>query len=128
MTGPLDDAGVPDILRTFGLYLERGDYDAAALLFAMDAVYAEPPAFRFEGREALRAFFRDFTERHSQVAFTVERAVADAAGTLLAAEWRWAYTRDADGQRRAFAGMCFVDLDAGVVTRWRGYSVAIVDG
>lgn len=118
-------ADVPDILCTFGMHLEQGNYDAAAMLFAVDAVYEEPPAFRFAGREALRSFFRDFMERHSNVSFTIQRSVADPDGTLLAAEWRWAYTRDADGERRAFEGMCFVDLSFGLITRWHGYSISI---
>ena len=121
----MDEAEVPGILRTFGLHLEHRDYDAAAMLFAADALYEEPPAFRFAGREALRAFFRDFFERHSDVRFTVGRALANPSGTLLACEWRWEYTRDADGEHRAFEGMCFVDLYDGLITRWHGYSVAV---
>lgn len=119
------EADASNILRTFGAYLARGDYDAAAALFAPDAVYEEPPKFHFVGREALRDFFRDFAERHSNVSFTIRRAIAEPTGTLLAAEWRWEYTRDADGERRAFEGMCFVDLSDGLIANWRGYSTVV---
>lgn len=121
----MGETGIPDILRTFGAHLARGDYDAAAALFAPDALYEEPPRFRFAGREALRGFFRDFAARHSNVSFTVQRAIADPSGTLLAAEWRWEYTRDADGERRAFAGICFVDLAGGLIAHWRGFSAVV---
>ena len=112
-----------DLLRTFGLHLESGNADGAAMLFAPDAVYAEPPRFQFAGREALRAFFADFLTRHTDVHFAITRTLASADDTLLAAEWRWSYTRTADGTARAFAGMCFVEISYGLITRWRGYSV-----
>lgn len=119
------DADTADILRTFGAYLARGDYAAAAALFAPDALYEEPPRFHFAGRDALRTFFRDFAARHSNVSFTVQCTLADPSGMLLAAEWRWEYTRDADGEQRTFAGMCFVDLRDGLITHWRGYSAVV---
>ena len=112
-----------DLLRTFGLHLEAGNADGAAMLFALDAVYEEPPRFRFEGREALRAFFADFLARHTDVSFTISRSLSSGDDTLLAAEWRWSYTRTADGTARAFAGMCFIEVSYGLITQWRGYSV-----
>jgi hypothetical protein len=80
-----------ETLARFADALARRDADAAADLFAEDAVYEEPPRFRFEGREAIRAFFRDFAARHTNARFTVWRAVADPAQELLAAEWEWRY-------------------------------------
>jgi|SRR5579872_4430438 len=112
-----------DLLRTFGLHLEAGNADGAAMLFAPDAVYVEPPRFQFEGREALRAFFADFLARHTDVHFTITRTLASADDALLAAEWRWSYARTADSTARAFAGMCFLELSYGLITRWQGYSV-----
>jgi limonene-1,2-epoxide hydrolase len=109
-------------LHVFGEYLGRGDAEAAAALFAPDAVYEEPPHFRFTGRPALHAFIADFAARHSNVSFTIKRSLMSDDGTLLAAEWRWSYTRDADGARKTFAGMSFVELRVGLITSWRGYS------
>lgn len=114
-----------ELLRTFALHLEAGNTDGAAMLFAPDAVYEEPPRFAFTGREALRAFFADFLASHTEVHFTVIRTLASSDDTVLAAEWRWSYTRTADGTARAFAGMCFIELGYGLITRWRGYSTPI---
>lgn len=114
-----------DLLRTFGLHLEAGNADDAAMLFAPDAVYEEPPHFVFTGRESLRAFFADFLASHTDVRFTIIRTLASPDDTLLAAEWRWSYTRTADGTARAFEGMCFIELGYGFITRWRGYSAEV---
>lgn len=114
-----------DLLRTFGLHLEAGNADGAAMLFAPDAVYEEPPRFQFAGREALRAFFAEFLATHTDVRFAITRWLASADDALLAAEWRWSYTRAADGAAKAFAGMCFVEVSFGLVTRWRGYSAEV---
>src|SRR5579859_27587 len=114
-----------DLLRTFSLHLETGNADGAAMLFAPDAVYEEPPRFQFEGREALRAFFADFLARHTDVHFSITRTLASPDDTLLAAEWRWSYSRSADATAHAFAGMCFLEVSYGLITRWRGYSAKI---
>lgn len=114
-----------DLLRTFGLHLEAGNADGAAMLFAPDAVYEESPRFSFTGREALRVFFADFLASHTDVRFTILRTLVSPDDTLLAAEWRWSYTRAADATARAFAGMCFIELGYGLITRWRGYSTPI---
>lgn len=115
-----------DLLRTFGLHLEAGNADGAAMLFAPDAVYEEPPHFVFTGRDALRSFFADFLASHSDVHFTVIRTLASSDDTLLAAEWRWSYTRTADETAKAFEGMCFIELSYGLITRWRGYSAQLL--
>jgi limonene-1,2-epoxide hydrolase len=113
-----------ELLLAFGAALATGDAAAAAALFAPDAVYDEPPRFRFEGRPAIAAFIADFAARHTEVSFTVTRSLASADGALLAAEWRWAYRR-LDGAQRAFAGMCFVEVRGGLIARWRGFSARI---
>jgi limonene-1,2-epoxide hydrolase len=113
-----------EILRRFGACLERGDADGAADCFTADATYEETPRFAFTGRPALHAFIADFLARHTDVHFSVARALAAADGALLAAEWRWSY-RGLDGAAHAFAGMCFVELRDGLIARWRGYSAAL---
>jgi uncharacterized protein (TIGR02246 family) len=115
-----------ETLARFADALARGDADAAANLFAVDAVYEEPPRFRFEGREAIRAFFRDFAARHSDARFTALRAVADPAHGLLAAEWEWRYLSASDGQERAFSGMSFIAFAGDRITSWRGLSLPLM--
>jgi limonene-1,2-epoxide hydrolase len=113
------------LLRAFGERLAAGDAEGAAALFTPDVAYDEPPAHTFHGRDALRAFIADFAATHSDVRFEVVRALASRDGATLAAEWRWSYTRTADGARRAFAGMCFVDVRDGQMATWKGYSVPV---
>lgn len=113
------------ILHAFGERLASGDAAGAASLFTEDATYAEPPAHAFSGRAALHAFIADFAARHHDVSFTVTRALAAPDGHEAAALWRWVYTRDADGQRRAFEGACFLTLRDGLIASWQGYSARV---
>ena len=113
-----------DVLRRFGACLERADADGASECFTADTIYEEPPRFAFTGRPALHAFIADFLARHTDVRFTVERALVSGDGALEAAEWRWSY-RSLDGSAHAFAGMCFVTVREGQIARWRGYSVVV---
>ncbi|HEY7093153.1 MAG TPA: nuclear transport factor 2 family protein [Ktedonobacterales bacterium] len=114
-----------ETLARFADALARGDADAAADLFDEDAIYQEPPHFRFEGREAIRAFFRDFAARHSAARFTVLRSVADLERGLLAAEWEWRYLSASDQQERVFSGMSFITFAGDLITSWRGPSIPI---
>jgi uncharacterized protein (TIGR02246 family) len=114
-----------EVLARFADALARGDAGAAANLFAEDAVYEEPPRYRFAGREAIRAFFRDFTARHSAARFTVLRVVVDAEGGLLAAEWEWRYLSASDQEERAFSGMSFIALSGDRIASWRGLSIRL---
>ncbi|WIG61695.1 MAG: hypothetical protein OJF49_004443 [Ktedonobacterales bacterium] len=113
------------ILRAFGDCLAQGDADGAMALFTPDALYEEPPAHTFTGRDALHAFIADFAARHTAVSFTILRALSSPTGDLLAAEWRWAYTRTVDGTRRVFEGISFVELRDGLIAHWRGYSARL---
>jgi uncharacterized protein (TIGR02246 family) len=113
------------VLRALADCWQRGDADAAAALFAPDAVYREPPVFAFDGRAAIHAFFADFAARHHSVTFAIVRVLAAPDGALAAAEWRFAHTRTADGTRAAYTGMCWLELRGGLVTRWQGYSTVV---
>ena len=119
-----------EVLARFADALARGDADAAADLFAEDAIYEEPPRFRFAGREAIRAFFRDFAARHSAARhsaarFTVLRAVAAPERSLLAAEWEWRYLSASDQQERALSGMSFIAFAGDRIASWRGLSISL---
>jgi uncharacterized protein (TIGR02246 family) len=115
------------VLAQLAACWERGDAAAAAALFAPDATYSEPPVFAFKGRAAIRGFFADFAARHHAVSFTLVRTLADPSGALVAAEWRFAHTRTADGERKEYEGMSWVELADGLITRWRGFSVRMND-
>src|SRR5215467_3178333 len=112
-------------LARFADALARNDADAAAEVFAEDALYEEPPRFHFAGREAIRVFLRDFTARHSDARFSVLRAVADPKRGVLAAEWEWRYLSASDGQERAFAGMSFITFAGDKIASWRGLSIPL---
>ena len=114
-----------DVLHAFAACLERGDADGAAALFTPDATYEEPPVHAFAGREAIRAFIADFAARHTDVSFTIARSFADATGLQLAAEWRFAYTRSADGTSRVFEGISMLALRDGLIASWRGFSALV---
>jgi limonene-1,2-epoxide hydrolase len=117
---------LPLTLQTFARLLADGDADGAAALFAEDARYEEPPHPPLAGREAIRAFLADFVARHSNARFEVERVIMGSTGERLAAEWRWSYTRDADGERRVYEGMSFVELRGGLIAWWRGFSALVL--
>lgn len=112
-------------LQTFGVLVERGDVDGAVALFTEDARYEEPPRLPLAGREAIRAFLADFAARHSNARFTIARAMVDPAGDRLAAEWRWSYTRNTDGEQRVYEGISFVELRGGLIAWWRGFSALV---
>jgi ketosteroid isomerase-like protein len=114
-----------EALSQFADALARGEADAAAELFVEGATYEEPPRFRFEGREAIRAFFHDFAAQHHDARFTVLRAVADPTQSLLAAEWEWRYVSASDGQERAFTGISFITFAENKITSWRGLSISL---
>jgi limonene-1,2-epoxide hydrolase len=114
------------VLRAFGEAVERGEPAVGAGLFAPDATYEEPPVPMLRGRAALLDFLTDFADRHTDVSFTISRAFANSANTLLASEWRFAYTRTEDGTQRVYKGMSIVELDAnGLMASWRGFSALL---
>ena len=115
-----------ETLRAFGVAVEQNQPEVAADLFAPDATYEEPPAPILRGRAALLAFLSDFATRHHDVSFTISRAFANATATQVAAEWRFADTRDEDGTRRIYEGISIVECDAdGRITSWRGFSALL---
>jgi ketosteroid isomerase-like protein len=114
-----------EILRAFSERLASGDADGATALFTEDAAYAEPPAHSFSGCAALREFIADFAARHHDVSFTVARLLASPDGQEAAAQWRWAYTRNDDSQRRVFEGACFLTFRDGLIASWQGYSARV---
>jgi ketosteroid isomerase-like protein len=114
------------VLQRLAECWERGDVAGATALFAASAIYSEPPHFAFAGRDAIHAFFADFFARHHDIHFAVTRTLAAPSGALVAAEWRFAHTRTADGSRNVYEGMSWIEFAGGSITRWRGFSALIV--
>lgn len=110
------------MMRAFGERLAERDADGVAALFTEDVAYAEPPMFTSDGRAAFHEFVADFAARHHDVSFTISRIIARPDGSEAALEWRWAYTRDADGEQRVFEGDSFVTFRDGLIASWRGFS------
>lgn len=114
------------ILQAFSAAIEQGQPVVAADLFAPDATYEEPPVPMLRGRAAIRDFFIDFADRHSDVTFVIGRVFADTTNTRVASEWRFAYTRTEDGTQRVFEGMSILDYSAdGLIASWRGFSALL---
>lgn len=112
-------------LQTFGVLVEAGDAEGAAALFTEDAVYEEPPRPILQGRAAIRDFIADFAAHHIEAKFTIARAFVDPTGGRVAAEWRWSYTRTADGTQRAYDGISMVEFQGGLIAWWRGFSALV---
>jgi ketosteroid isomerase-like protein len=113
------------VLETFSRHLRAGDAVAAANLFTEDAVYEELPAFRFEGRPAIGAFFKDFAERHVDAELRVSRCVEDGTRGIAAAEWHWSYRSAGTHASTVFEGMSFLVLRDGKIAHWRGVSARV---
>jgi limonene-1,2-epoxide hydrolase len=115
-----------ETLQAFAAAIERGEPLVAADLFATDATYEEPPAPILRGRALLFAFFTDFANRHGDVSFTITRAFSDVSNTHTAAEWRFAYSRTADGTRRVYEGISILEFTGnGLIATWRGFSAML---
>ena len=110
-----------EVLRAFGAALAAGDAAGAAALFTEDATYDEPPV-HFAGRAAIARFIAEFAAHHHNAAFSVARALVSPDGALAAAEWRWSYIRDSDGEERLFEGASFISYRDGLIAAWRGFS------
>lgn len=110
------------LLRHFGAMLEQGDGEGAVAIFAPDVRYDEPPKYALRGRDTMRAFIDDFLLRHRDVRFVIGRTIRDADSSRLALEWRWTYTRIADGEQVAFEGVSIIEVVDGLISSWRGFS------
>ena len=96
----------------------RADAEAAAALYAADAVYYEPDDVAHRGRERIRTFLAAYFAVRGPVELTVKRQVT-ADGTVLA-EWTSAFT---EGGRRATGvpGVSVVEVGREGITYHRDY-------
>jgi len=74
----------------------KADADAAAALYAPDAVYYEPDNVPHRGRDEIRTYLASLFAVRGPVELTVKRQVA--ADQAVLAEWTSAYT---EGGRRS---------------------------
>jgi uncharacterized protein (TIGR02246 family) len=69
----------------------KADADAAAALYAPDAVLYGPDNAVHQGRDEIRNYLASYFANHGPVEVTVKRQVADTSVVL--AEWTSAYTQ-----------------------------------
>lgn len=96
----------------------KADADAAAALYATDAVYYEPDNDVHRGRDEIRNYLAAYFARRGPVEVTVKREV-QADSTVLA-EWTSAYT---EGGRRwsGTPGVSVVELGREGISYHRDY-------
>lgn len=105
------------LLQTVADAWNRGDPRAAADCFAPDAIYMEPPdAQRYDGREALFAFFRGDGSRARAMSMTWHHAAYDPDRGLGFGE----YTFSLPGRFTAH-GVAVVTIRDGLIATWREY-------
>jgi ketosteroid isomerase-like protein len=107
------------VLERYRRAWEAFDGDSWADLFTEDVEYAEDP---FEpamaGRNAVRAYLLEASERQEQVEVTIERHWV--VGSTVLAAWHAGYIRRADRARVRLAGFMTMELaDDNRIARFR---------
>jgi len=97
----------------------KGDADAAAALYAPDAVYYQPDNVGHRGRDEIRTYLASYFAVRGPVDLTVKRQVGADAAVL--AEWTSAYT---EGGRRSSGvpGVSVVEVGRDGITYHRDFS------
>jgi ketosteroid isomerase-like protein len=111
----VSEAPTKNLLETLAKAWSESDAEAAASLFAEDAVYLEPPdRQRLRGRDDLREFFAE-TARIAPMSMTWHRLVVDPATGIGAGEYtfRW--------NGRILHGIAWAQFENGLIRRWREY-------
>lgn len=113
--------------RRFATWLDRyksawehGDPDAAAALFAADALYEETPFDEpMRGREAIRAYWRAGAAR-AQRDIRFRYKVAAVAGAVGLSHWHCDFTRVPSGEAVEIDGIFRCTFDAeGLCSRFQ---------
>ncbi len=114
----LDYAAAADLLDRYGRTWEAFDGDGWTELFTDDVTYQEDP---FEapivGRNAVRAYLLEESERQQDVEFTVERHWV--SGSTVLASWHASYVQRSDAARVRLAGFLTMDVTDGRIARFR---------
>lgn len=97
----------------------KGDADAAAALYAPDAVYYQADNVGHRGRDEIRTYLASYFMVRGPVELTVKRQVGADAAVL--AEWTSAYT---EGGRRSSGvpGVSVVEVGRDGITYHRDFS------
>jgi uncharacterized protein (TIGR02246 family) len=97
----------------------KGDADAAAALYAPDAVYYQADNVGHRGRDEIRTYLASYFTVRGPVELTVKRQVGADAAVL--AEWTSAYT---EGGRRSSGvpGVSVVEVGRDGITYHRDFS------
>jgi uncharacterized protein (TIGR02246 family) len=88
-------ATAPEVFQSLREAHAKADADAAAELYAPDAVYYEPGDVSHGGRDEIRNYLAAYFARRGPVEVTVKRELTADASVL--AEWTSSYT---EGGRR----------------------------
>jgi uncharacterized protein (TIGR02246 family) len=96
----------------------KADADAAATLYAPDAVYFEPDDVAHRGRDDIRNYLAAYFARRGPVEVTVKREVT--ADSSVLAEWTSSYT---EGGRRwsGTPGVSVIELGRDGIAYHRDY-------
>lgn len=98
-------------LEAYGRAWETGDPDAAAALFAADAVYEETPFDQpMHGREEVRAYWSAVPREQRDIRFRFE--ILACEGDSGVAHWRTSLTRVTTGGRVELDGILWARFDA----------------
>ena len=89
-------ASPAEVFESFRQAHAKADADAAAALYAPDAVYYEPGNVPHRGRDEIRTYLASVYAVRGPVELTVKRQVG--SGRTVLAEWTSAFT---DGGRRS---------------------------
>jgi uncharacterized protein (TIGR02246 family) len=96
----------------------KADADAAAALYAPDAVYYEPDNVPHRGRDEIRAYLASYFAIRGPVELTVKRQV-DADSAVMT-EWTSAYT-EAGRRSSGVPGASVVEVGGAGITYHRDY-------
>jgi uncharacterized protein (TIGR02246 family) len=96
----------------------KADADAAAALYAPDAVYVGPGDVALRGRDAIRGYLGAYFSRRGPVEVAVKREVTADSSVLV--EWTSSYT---EGGRRwsGTPGVSVVEIGREGITYHRDY-------
>ncbi len=96
----------------------KADPDAAAALYASDAVYYEPDNAAHRGRDEIRTYLAAYFARRGPVEVTVKREVS--ADSSVLAEWTSSYT-EAGRRWSGTPGVSVVELGREGISYHRDY-------
>ena len=121
MTDPIESETRAAIDR-FNEALNRHDVDAVMAAMTDDCIFENtwppPDGERFEGQEAVRAFWENLLQNSPDAWFDAEEMIV--AGDRCVVRWRYSYTGD-DGQKHHLRGIDLFKVREGRVSEKLAY-------